>query len=119
YPNFLPFFLFLKAKYRLGYPTGGFGFLLDETTPWQEGLHETEHMLRLLKPVVKDIRREPLDLDYLTDEIGASKLLQEAFPNRPGDYAVIHPFCQSSFLKDQKQWQTEEWRKIIMFLESN
>ncbi|OGR88308.1 MAG: hypothetical protein A3A86_02140 [Elusimicrobia bacterium RIFCSPLOWO2_01_FULL_60_11] len=109
YPNFIPFMPLVRSRFRLGYATGGFGFLLDKAAPWKEGVHETEHMLGLFRPFIPDLKREPLDLSYLIEDA----------PGRARPFAVLHPFCEKSFLKDQKHWKEEEWRKVIQGLEKN
>lgn len=117
YPNLIPLFPFLKARFTLGYSTGGFGFLLDSAPAWEEGRHETEHLFHLLASVIKDPQREPLDLSYLTNEEEARSALAASGSPPSLPLAVLHPFCQSSSLRDQKHWKTGEWRKIIRHLE--
>ncbi|OGR83096.1 MAG: hypothetical protein A2901_02640, partial [Elusimicrobia bacterium RIFCSPLOWO2_01_FULL_54_10] len=109
YPNFIPFMPLIKSKYRVGYSTAGFGFLLDKTGPWQEGLHETEHMLRLVQAVAPGAKRELPDLSSLAEPANDGE--------RQEPFVIIHPFCEKSFLKDFKRWKPEEWRKIIAAME--
>ncbi len=118
YPNFVPLLPFFRSKFRSGYGTGGFGFFLDRRVEWREGLHETEHILRLLEPALGKIEREPLDLEYLTDHENAQNMLDKFKIGNRQPFAVLHPFCQKSFLRGMKQWKTGEWRKIIAHLES-
>lgn len=119
HPNFVPFMPLIKTRFRLGYSTGGYGFLLDGTAPWKEGVHETEHMLDLFRAVIPNLKRESLDLSYLKDGPGTERWIGEHLKPGGDRFAVIHPFCEKSFLKNKKHWKAEEWRKVIAGLEKN
>lgn len=51
----LPLYLSGIAEYIVGFSTGGFSFALDETVPWIEGMHETEHYRDVLKSICHNI----------------------------------------------------------------
>ena len=100
-----------KPKFLLGYATGGFGFLTDQTRNWQEGIHESEHFINLLRILKPDLRRVEANLDYLAAENEAKQLLHENEIPKLQSYVVIHAFCSQSFLSDFKQWNRSEWKK--------
>lgn len=118
FPNFLPILAFGNVRYKLGYATGGFGFLLDKTVVWREGVHETEHFFDLLREFIESPQRENPQLDYLIDSQGAEKLLKDFKVEHDRPIILIHAFCQKSNLRDFKSWRTEEWKKVIRFLEN-
>lgn len=117
YPNFIPWLSISGAKHRAGFSTGGFGFFLDTSGPWKEGIHETEHFMELLRALAPSAKRAKLDLSYLADERETKAFLDASLPSPENPFVIIHAFCQKSFLRDQKHWKMEEWRNLIGFFE--
>lgn len=116
YPNLIPALFLGKAKCLLGYRTGGFGFMLDRSTKWREGIHETTHFFELLSGAVPSLKRQAIDLAYLTDDFQTERFLERHGTNgKP--YVVVHAFCHGSFLNKQKHWKIEEWNRVIRHLE--
>ncbi len=94
---------------RVGYKTGGFGFLLTKTEKWIEGEHEIEHYLRLLKDFLKEDYHKYLsypNVDYMIEE---SKI---RFKVNSEKYIVINIFSGEV---RKKLDNYELWRKIIEY----
>lgn len=116
FPNFLPVLAFGNIRCKMGYATGGFGFLLDVQVPWREGVHETEHFFDLLKMVMNAPKREKLELSYLFSSQRDKNILDGLDINNIHPLVLIHAFCRKSGLATLKHWRMKEWKKVIRFL---
>lgn len=117
FPNSIPLLALGGVRYRVGYPTGGFGFLLDKRVGWRCEVHETEHYLDLVRAVARvphpcEVAHE--EFGFLAEEAAAEKLLQE-HGLRAGDrFVVLHPGAGAR----QKCWAPLNWRTLTSrFLE--
>lgn len=79
------------CRHVIGHGTGGFRALLDTVVSWEEGRHEVEHYLEVLRPLgivaaLPDLRYELKP--QAADETRLARLLAEAVRE---PYVVIHP----------------------------
>ncbi|MEF3279924.1 MAG: glycosyltransferase family 9 protein [Elusimicrobiota bacterium] len=104
YFNTTNFLLLLSGiPIRVGYKTGGMGFLLTKTEEWIEGEHEIEHHLRLLKDFLKEDYHKYLsypDMEYILKE---EKLKYKIGINK---YIVINIFSgeERKKINDNSLW---------------
>ncbi len=107
FPNTIPLLFLAGVKYRAGFGTAGFGFLLQKQAKWTPNVHETQHYLELLKAI--NINIKPLNdekyFDYLLKK--RSKLVSSAKKGY-GKYIVVHP-CSAD---KNKNWQQNKWREF-------
>jgi len=117
YPNSIPLLALSNAKCLAGFLTGGFGFLLDVSTSWREGIHESEHFYDLWKCIDPHASRTDPDLSYLVNLQQTQELQQNVGLKKRDSYIILHAFCQKSFLHNQKHWILAEWKKLIAYFE--
>jgi ADP-heptose:LPS heptosyltransferase len=89
----LPVFLSAKASNMIGYKTGGFGFLLDKTVSWHEGMHETEHFLDLIKQICSNCNLNKPELFYDIKKTKAEllEILQKCGVLENDKFIIFHP----------------------------
>lgn len=107
----LPVFLSGKANYIIGYKTGGFGFLLDNTVLWKNGMHETEHYLGLIKQICLNCKLDNPGLFY--DLQKAKKKLSEILYKsgilETDKFIVLHPTSKDY----RRNLSLQQSRKLI------
>lgn len=81
------------AKYSIGYPTSGFGFLLNKVVPWRDNVHETQHLLDILN--VLEANYGGINLNVF-DNITASESLLINNSLITGEYVVVHATSQDA-----------------------
>lgn len=97
------------VKERIGYRTGGFGFLLTKTEEWINGEHEIEHHLRLLKHFLKNDYHRYLSYPKI-DYISVEKNIKYNVDSQR--YVVVNIFSGDIRKKTDNY---ELWKKIIEY----
>lgn len=89
----LPVFLSAKVDNIIGYKTGGFGFLLDKTVSWQDGINETNHYLDLIKQICSKCSLDKPELFYDKEKIKAelSDILHKSEISESDKFIILHP----------------------------
>lgn len=81
------------CRHVIGHATGGCGPLLDTVVPWNEGLHEAEHYLEVLRPLGVDAALADLVCRIFPqpdDHTAVAALLAEYHLD---SFVVVHPGC--------------------------
>ena len=99
----------LAPRVLIGYSTAGFGALLDISIAWKEGVHATEHLLELLKPL--GIFEDRSHLTYLIypsadDRHYVNKVLENYDLTK---FVVVHPFAGDQ----NKTLPLSFWRQLF------
>lgn len=111
FPNSL-FLLFLGGvRYRIGYGTGGFGFLLHKQGEWTSGIHEREHQIGLINLLDQPIKNHSpkISLDYLIDLERTSHFLLTKNIKENESFIIIHPTSGAKI----KYWPAKYWHEVI------
>ncbi len=100
-------------KYKIGYGITGGGFLLDKEVSFQQGVHEVQHNLDLLKAIGLEATRRKNEF-FIPDE---DKNFAEGLYTEKGlsnkDFVVcIHP--SAGYLS--KKWLGKKWSEVIFRL---
>jgi ADP-heptose:LPS heptosyltransferase len=78
------------CRHIIGHATGGFGPLLDRVVPWEEGRHEVEHYLEVLRPL--GIQADLAFLRYELYPLPADEtVVAHLLAGIGAPFAVIHP----------------------------
>jgi len=113
FPNFIPVMALGGVEHKIGFSTGGFGFLLDRSVHWREDVHETEHFMDLFKVLIRHPSVGAVDFSYLIKP-GMSQNVAAIYgiPDS-SKVVIIHPGSPNKV----KHWKTSEWRKLIQHFE--
>lgn len=110
--NAIPLFAFGKGRYKAGFSTGGYGFLLDKEIPFRPGAHEMTRIadalsalgidtsMRVLRPEFKVSRSAEQDCNKMLGDLGISD--RESF-------VLIHTGADNP----RKLWKKERWQELI------
>ncbi len=108
--NSLPLLGLSGIKYLVGFPTGGFGFLLHREIPYRKGVHETEHIRDALRelgidgdPKVPAIEPSP------SDEREAERIFKDLKIAPKERFALLHTGSGNP----KKLWKREGWEELI------
>lgn len=80
-----------SSQYSIGFATSGFGFLLTKVVPWRLGVHETEHLLDILRTT--NIAYNSVNLNVF-NMIEHNQNLVSGLSLTPREYVVIHATSQ-------------------------
>ncbi len=80
-----------SARHSIGFATSGFGFLLTKVVKWRLDVHETEHLLDILR--VTNIEYNSINLNIF-DKIEYNQNLVTELCLTPKGYIVIHATSQ-------------------------
>lgn len=80
------------AKYQVGYPTSGFGFLLNHKLDWKVGQHESQHLMNLLHIIQPNYKL--IALSCYTNYITRSVLKRHKLDEK--SYVIIHATSQNA-----------------------
>lgn len=80
-----------SSQYSIGFATSGFGFLLTKVVPWRLNVHETEHLLDVLR--VTNIAYNSVNLN-IYNKIERNQNLVTELEIIPKEYVVIHATSQ-------------------------
>lgn len=109
--NSVPLLFLGGCKYRAGFATGGWGFLLTRIIPYKEGGHEITHIadaLTALGVKVKETGLSPVFTLNTTDEKTAVALLKSIGVSEGERFVLIHT---GSGLP-AKRWKTQRWQEL-------
>jgi ADP-heptose:LPS heptosyltransferase len=113
YPfNSIPIMYMAGVKYKVGFSTGGFSFLLDRIVPYRTGVHETEHLKDLLKQLDIVIKEDEVQPFFPISEIArieAEKILCGVGLNPDERFVLVHTDSGNP----RKLWITESWQELI------
>jgi len=112
YPfNAIPLMTLGGARFRVGFATGGFGFLLNRRVPYRSGVHELDHMADILGSIGIDVKAKDLKPELALSKTAvkeASRIL-EGLGVAPGEqFALIHTGTGNP----SKLWKRDEWQKL-------
>jgi ADP-heptose:LPS heptosyltransferase len=112
FPNMIPILFFSNISYRIGFSTGGFGFLLNSSTAWKENVSEVNHFLDLIN-LFEKVKGESNknSLEYLADYKKTHKLLNYFHFDRSKKFILVHPFGGDK----TKHLEKETWVKLIRY----
>lgn len=100
------------ARYKAGFATGGFGFLLDRIVPYRFGVHETEHLSDVLAALGIEAPEEGLKPKY-TPPLSAYKecaMMIDSLGIREGEpFVLVHTGSGNR----AKLWKSEEWQALV------
>lgn len=102
------------CRHIIGHATGGFGPLLDTVVPWDEGRHEVEHYLEVMRPLgiigasVSDLRYElyPTTADE-------ERVATVAAAHGLSSFVAIHPGSGDP----RKLRSPEAWARLVETLD--
>ncbi len=117
FPNTLILLRLGGAKRVYGYGTVGFGFLCDKTVEWQEGKHEMEHYIDVIRCVYKtedDEIKKQIDLSYLTKDVNEKKLFERLGVDPTERFVVFH-ICSRD---KRKMIDVEKWLRLFDYASS-
>lgn len=98
-----------KIKFIIGHKTGGLGPLLDKVVVWQEGLHEIEHYLEVLKPLDIDANVNSLKYELYPSDVDEDYVNSIINKFNLDKFIVIHPGSGDK----RKQLNSKIWCKIM------
>lgn len=113
YPfNSIPLMYLGGGRCKVGFATGGWGFLLDKIVPYREGVHEISHVNDTLKALGifvpdKDIKPEFTPSKTALKE--CSRILEGLGITEGEQFVLIHTGCGNP----KKQWKKECWQELI------
>ncbi len=117
FPNTIILLRVGGAKRVYGYGTVGFGFLCDKTAEWEEGKHEIEHYMDVIRCVYKvedyEIKKQ-IDLSYLTKDVDEKKLFERLGIDITERFVVFH-ICSRD---KRKMIDVEKWLKLFDYISS-
>lgn len=116
YPcNSIPLMFLGKGRYRVGFATGGFGFLLHKKVPYRYGVHETAHLADALGSIGINVSERELKPEFnltMTSEKECARIL-DGLGVAPGEpFALIHTGSGNP----SKFWKKDEWQKLISII---
>ncbi len=116
YPfNSIPLMTLGGGRFRVGFPTGGFGFLLNRRVPYRSGVHELEHMADILGSIGINVAAKDLFPSFALSKtaVKESSRILEGLGVAPGEqFALIHTGTGNP----TKLWKREEWQKLVTSL---
>lgn len=113
YPfNSIPLLFLGKGKYKVGFDTGGYGFLLDKIIPYRRGVHELAHVQDALRAIgvdapVRAIKPEFKVLD--TAEQESERVLLATGIQVKEPFILLHTGSGNIY----KLWEKERWQDLI------
>ena len=111
FPNMVPLLFLGRISWRVGYPTGGFGFLLSKQVIWREDISEREHFVDLIKIFGEVFTELNFNLDYLINMDKTKQILTDINISENEKFVIIHPVGGTK----TKMWKIESWKKVITF----
>lgn len=116
YPfNSIPLMTLGGGRFRVGFTTGGFGFLLNRRVPYRSGVHELEHMADVLGSIGLNVKAKDLRPEFNLSKtaVKESGRILEGLGVAPGEqFALVHTGSGNP----SKFWKREEWQKLISSL---
>lgn len=109
--NSIPLLYVGKGRYRVGFSTGGFGFLLNKIIPYRGGVHETAHICDALRAVGVAVDEGDIRPSFTPGEAAikeASDILEGLGITLDEPYALIHTGSGNP----SKYWRKEGWREV-------
>lgn len=107
-----------KIKYKAGFATGGFGFLLDRIIPYRTNVHEVEHLKDALEQLGINVEKGDISPFYFIPD-GTNKeaeaVLSGVGLNNDERFILVHTGSGNP----KKQWKTEKWQDLIEYLTKN
>lgn len=112
YPfNAIPLMYLGGGRYRAGFATGGFGFLLDKAVPYRTGVHESAHIRDLLASLGIEVPEGGLRPHFTpskTAEKECAKILESLGVGSNEPFVLIHTGSGNP----SKLWKRMEWQKL-------
>ncbi len=99
------------VKYTVGFTTGGFGFLLDQTIPFMHGVHETENLKALLNQLWFSNKGNSLSPSfYISDDArhGADEVLKNVGLTHEDSFVFFH----LGSANPKKRWNIKQWQSL-------
>lgn len=110
--NSIPLMFLGKGGYRVGFTTGGFGFLLHKKVPYRAGVHETAHLADALGSIginVSEKELKPMFNLAMASEQECSRILDGLGVAATEPFVLIHTGSGNP----SKFWKKDEWQKLI------
>lgn len=107
-----------NIKFKVGFATGGFGFLLDRIIPYRINVHEVEHLQDALKQLGIVVEKGDIRPFYLIPDNAdrkAEAVLCDAGLLYKESFILVH----TGSGKPQKQWKGERWQELIEHINKN
>jgi heptosyltransferase-3 len=106
-----------RINYSIGHGTAGYGPLLNIQAEWENGRHETEHFLEILRPLGIDEKTD--NLHYYIYPSENDRRVVENFWKKNNlsnkKTAVVHPGSGVT----SKTMKPEKWKEVIKILSEN
>lgn len=116
YPsNSIPLLFLGGGGYRVGFTTGGLGFLLNRRVPYRDGVHETEHLADILGSVGINVAGKDLKPEFTLTKTAnkeCSRIL-DGLGVAPGEPFVLINTVSGN---PAKRWKRDEWQKLVTAL---
>ncbi|MBI5588698.1 MAG: glycosyltransferase family 9 protein [Deltaproteobacteria bacterium] len=113
YPfNSIPLMFLGGGGYRVGFATGGFGFLLNRRVPYRSGVHEIEHLADILGSVGVNVSWTDLKPEFnlsKTSDKECTRILDGLGVAAGEPFVLIHTGSGNP----SKLWKKEEWQKLV------
>ncbi|MCX7699188.1 MAG: glycosyltransferase family 9 protein [Candidatus Goldbacteria bacterium] len=111
FPNTIPLLKLGGIKYIVGFPTVGFGFLLDKKIAWDTEKHEIENIFNLIRwkfDICEFSKDNNLNISYFGKESSDIKKLIEKIKN---NYILCNIFSRNT----KKMINLDSWEKVIKY----
>lgn len=113
YPfNSIPLIFLGKGKYKVGFDTGGYGFLLDKIIPYRTGVHELAHVQDALRAIGIDAPLRVIMPEFKvpnTAEQESERVLLEIGIQVKEPFVLLHTGSGNIY----KLWEKERWQELI------
>lgn len=113
YPfNSIPLLFFGGARYRVGFATGGFGFLLDKTVPYRSGVHELAHLRDVLGAIGINVDETELRPEFTPTKAAikeCTRVLEGLGIAQDEKFVLIHTGSGSP----SKLWRKDAWQDVV------
>lgn len=113
YPfNSIPLMYLGKGKYKVGFATGGYGFLLDKVIPYRTGVHELAHVTDALDALGIDTSLRVLRPEFKVPKSAEQECKRALFDmgiHEREPYVLLHTGSGNAY----KLWKKERWQELI------
>ena len=100
------------GKYRVGFSTGGFGFLLDNVIPYRTGVHEITHVKDALSSIGINVPESELRPEFVPtrSSVKETTRILEGLGIAEGEkFVLVHTGSGAP----KKLWRKERWQELV------